>query len=558
MEESLLRGTAPPEVMLVLGRTLYLLDKRPGLFKPRHISNVANAVCKLNYEWAGGRPENEAVLDKVAQWCLARGFEDFIPQAITNLVNAFAKTKYQPPVALLESICHMCEGNKLRDFEPQAISNLVNGLARLEHAPGKALLELICSKCADSGLQGFKPQELTNLVNGLAKLNHHPGALLQLICAKCEEVGLSAFKPQELANLINGLAKFDHHHEKGLLELLCRRCEEMGLRGFKPQELSNLLNGLAKLGHYPGPTLLDLLCSKCDHIGLERFTHLDFTNLINAFANFSHHPGSSLLSGIVRECVDRQFQGSEAANLSILLHALSIFLAPVDEAFMTAFYARASEVEWDSFTPRHLGLTLWGMVVLERRVDKGLLREVMAKMRAFRASIAQGEKGLDHRNGRTLCSAARQYLLLRDRSTWKVEDEELSREAEALWPDVEGYRDTATPSKLQKDVCRVLRSRHYVVNEEQWLAGGVLSVDAMLELPCGARVAVEVDGPLHFFCNRPHEPTGRAVLKRRLLDRAQAMGEVETWVWVQDESREELDKVEQAVAQAHRQGRGGP
>jgi hypothetical protein len=35
------------------------------------------------------------------------------------------------------------------------------------------------------------------------------------------------------------------------------------------------------------------------------------------------------------------------------------------------------------------------------------------------------------------------------------------------------------------------------------------------------------------------------------------MGEVEAWAWVQNESREELDKVEQAVARARRQGRGG-
>lgn len=290
---------------------------------------------------------------------------------------------------------------------------------------------------------------------------------------------------------------------------------------------------------------------------LRGFKAQELAILINGFVSFDYHPGEGLLRAVIRECTVRRFEDVSPLEMSLILRALSRCLARVDEAFTTAAYTRASELGWDTFELHQLGLTLWGMVVLERRVDKGLLRAVTTRLRAFRSSITQGKgtEGLDCPNASMLCTAARQYLLLQEPDTWEAEDEELAREAEALWPHVQGYGETPVPSRLQQGVCRVLRSRHYRVEEELWLAGGVVSVDGVVELPCGARVVVEVDGPCHFFSIRPHEPTGKTVLKRRLLDRLEARGEVQAWAWVRDGSRQELDKVEQAVARARRQQR---
>jgi hypothetical protein len=47
-----------------------------------------------------------------------------------------------------------------------------------------------------------------------------------------------------------------------------------------------------------------------------------------------------------------------------------------------------------------------------------------------------------------------------------------------------------------------------------------------------APIAVEVDGPSHFFSNLKQEPTGTTVFKRRLLDLAVQRGEVGGWVSV--------------------------
>jgi hypothetical protein len=73
--------------------------------------------------------------------------------------------------------------------------------------------------------------------------------------------------------------------------------------------------------------------------------------------------------------------------------------------------------------------------------------------------------------------------------------------------------------------------------EEEQLLGGVLSVDALIMPPKGegsglAPVAVEVDGPPHFFNNHTREPTGSTLFKRRLMDLAVLRCEVGGWVSV--------------------------
>jgi hypothetical protein len=73
------------------------------------------------------------------------------------------------------------------------------------------------------------------------------------------------------------------------------------------------------------------------------------------------------------------------------------------------------------------------------------------------------------------------------------------------------------------------------VEEEKVVGGGAISVDALILPPEGsglAPVAVEADGPRHFFSNDKQVPTGTTALKRRLLDLAVQRGELGGWVSV--------------------------
>jgi hypothetical protein len=85
-------------------------------------------------------------------------------------------------------------------------------------------------------------------------------------------------------------------------------------------------------------------------------------------------------------------------------------------------------------------------------------------------------------------------------------------------------------------VVKALKTSMGLRVEEEQVVGGVLSVDALIMPPNEgsglAPIAVEVDGPYHFFNNHTTEPTGRAVYKRRLLDLAVQRGELGGWVSV--------------------------
>ena len=73
-------------------------------------------------------------------------------------------------------------------------------------------------------------------------------------------------------------------------------------------------------------------------------------------------------------------------------------------------------------------------------------------------------------------------------------------------------------SRLQLDVVQDIRSRpgvHDVQEEHRCEASGY-SIDALVTLNDGRRVAVEVDGPSHFL-GSSHQPTGATLLKRRQL-----------------------------------------
>jgi hypothetical protein len=91
---------------------------------------------------------------------------------------------------------------------------------------------------------------------------------------------------------------------------------------------------------------------------------------------------------------------------------------------------------------------------------------------------------------------------------------------------------------LHRGVVKALKTSMGLRMEEEQVVGGVLSVDALIMPPKEegssglAPIAVEVDGPTHFFNNHTREPTGSTLFKQHLMDLAVLRGEVGGWVSV--------------------------
>ena len=78
---------------------------------------------------------------------------------------------------------------------------------------------------------------------------------------------------------------------------------------------------------------------------------------------------------------------------------------------------------------------------------------------------------------------------------------------------------------------REIRSRGANVEEEYRCKVSGYSIDALVTLNDGKRVAVEVDGPSHFI-GRSHQPTGATLLKhRQLRDFGWRLESVPYWEW---------------------------
>ena len=78
------------------------------------------------------------------------------------------------------------------------------------------------------------------------------------------------------------------------------------------------------------------------------------------------------------------------------------------------------------------------------------------------------------------------------------------------------FEQAGRPSQLQSDVAREIRSHGAQVKEEYRCETSGYSIDALVTLNDGTRVAVEVDGPSHFL-GRSQQPTGATLLKHRQL-----------------------------------------
>jgi hypothetical protein len=404
------------------------------------------------------------------------------------------------------------------------------------------VLRKVRAACLRLDPESFAPQGLANVAIGFATFGIHPGkTLMAMISGECVRRRLEGFKPHHIASIVNAFAKLETHPGEALLDLISKECVGQRLEGFKPQEIATLVNAFARLDTHPGEALLDLVSKECVGRKLEGFTPQAIANIINALAAFKHHPGEELLGMVLEryQTLRKRFS---------VLHGLAILRGVPDGEWMAGYYRKCEEVGWKGFTTQGLRLMLWACVVLEVRVDKGLVEALTARLRTFKTSVDQGAKGLDYENAFMTCMAVRQALFL-----WGTNQEEglqeLSEAAEAVWEVVKGRDKPPTESMLQKGVFATLKASYGTVESEVWVEG-LLSLDAVMTLPCGSKVGVEVDGPPHFFSNRPDVPTGKTLIKWRMLEKGVELGLLQGWVSVRDGSARELVKVVEAVRRA--------
>ena len=369
---------------------------------------------------------------------------------------------------LRDRLAPVCEQTvqMLPELDARQVSNIAHAFAKaglLGIGPWERVWEAL-PEAVRRRLGSFNEQHLSNTAWAFATARHEAPELFKAISAEAVRRGLGGFKEQNLSNTAWAFATAGHASPE-LFNAISAAVVRRGLGGFKEQNLSNTAWAFATVG-CAAPELFDAISAEVVRRGLGGFNAQNLSITAWAFATVGR-VAPELFDVISAEVVRRGFGGFSAQNLSNTAWAFAVTNPPsMDKLFGTpSFTAQCAHLE-TSFT---------------------------------RSSLRQ----------------------LHQWSLWR-------EERGALWPGLPASLRQACrnafveregrPSLLQSDVVRAIRSRSRVaqVEEEYRCDTSGYSIDALVTLKDGQRIAVEVDGPFHFL-DRSKQPTGKTLLKRRQL-----------------------------------------
>jgi hypothetical protein len=439
-------------------------------------------------------------------------------------------------------------------FEGRHLSHVLNGLANLEHHPGEGFMKKLTKECERRDFGDFNSQNLANTLNGLAKFEYHPGkAFMGSFTRVCLRRDFRDFNSQNFANTINGLAKLKYDPGTHFLERFTRACLRTDIKTFNSQGLANVINGFGSFGHHPGKAFMERFTGELLDRNLGDFTRQGLTNVMNGFANVRHHPGEQMLLKFQEELLRREFAGFNPQDSANLISAMAVLVHRPSDACLSSFL-KACKVcarvalqrrgkQSDAVILKHVSSLLWSLRALKalERPDSDELFEALAPLTEA-LLIAEAAK---HRTEKDVATKRRaeavatdfvtalEYALLgHPRSSPGLQ--KLCGAVKRTWwgPEVPPPLMKADPSRWQREVTREFRrlGLGLEVREEVWVGGGRVSVDILVGGEGG--VAVEVDGPTHFFRNRPSEPTGATSLKHELLQGLVDAGELKGFISV--------------------------
>ena len=379
---------------------------------------------------------------------------------------------------------HVEHGTRYGSWELGASWNTLGKIVRqqsekqvLRGAP--AMLEPLAED-TEQTLPWFEARPLANTVSGLANLHasrswRASDALWAGLAAqgiKC----VPKMEAQHLSNTLHGFAKVGRR-EPALLDAIATEAVRGGLRDFRPQELTNTAWAFAK-AERAAPTLLDAIATEAVRGGMRDFNPQNLTNTAWAFAT-AGHAAPALLDAIATEAVRgglREFKPQELANAAW--------------AFAVADHLAPALFDGDAF-----------------------VQQLCAAERSFSPD--------------ELCQLHQWQLWQEERgAAWPPLPPELSQRCRTAFSSKEGV-----PSRLQLAVVASLQAMGLAPREEVRTEQGY-SLDAVVVYG-GREVAIEVDGPTHFFGRmRGRSPTGGTALKRRQLRAAGwALLPVPHWEW---------------------------
>ncbi|KAG2423547.1 hypothetical protein HXX76_015190 [Chlamydomonas incerta] len=529
-------------------------------FKPQEISNSLWACAKLGYCDSGHVSALAAVL--LQRLADPVQLAEAKPQELVNALWALAKLREDqqqrgsgwdptasPHLATLAGAVTLLSAEVGHGFNPQDASNSLWACAKLGYRDSGVLLPLAESAAALA--QSMKAQELANSLWSLGALSCSEPEYSPAVKALCGEALrrlqterlAAAFMPQGLSNILIALEGLQLGGDQAaLVTALAVECAQRDFAGFEPQQLSNSAWALAKMGYGLGSTPLGAkqqqwyaaAAAAAQRAGLMAGAIAqNWANLLYALALVRHQPPPALLDNAGAASAMQQGNGQNCANMLWALAVLQLRHGGV-EAAVCGRLGELLQSEPESVAEQHLTNSLWALAVLGGGGGAASPPAAVELALSLASEAVRRRAQLTEDN---LCQL------------WQAQRALGGEVAEALSrsPDLQAAMETAVAANrramvakftttLQQQVVDALRRLQQQgrlpvvsVRAEVEVAGVLGPVDVVLDWSDGRQVAVEVDGPNHFFSNRQRDPSavdGSTALRNRQLRRALGAGHV--------------------------------
>ncbi|KAL7450816.1 hypothetical protein ACHAWC_002664 [Mediolabrus comicus] len=481
-------------------------------FDARHISNLAYAYALIEYVPQISHPHLfEAMGDQVVAQDHLR---DFRPQALSNIVWAYATAGVSHPILFEKVTNHIVELKSLDRFtHPQDLSNIVWAYATAGDSH-PILFEKIANHIVGlKSLDRFThPQDVSNTAWAYATARvKHPKLFEKLANHVVRLDHLRDFRPQALSNIVWAYATAGVNHLHLFEKLANHIIAHDHLREFSPQNLSNIVWAYATAG-VNHPKLFEKMANyivQLDH--LIKFKPQELSNTVWAYATAQvSHP--KMFQQVAKAAIQHkeEFISQHVANLLWSYATLGIN----DKQLFSSFVPTAVQLI-DSYNNQGLANVAWAYAVAD--VDAPTL---------FNDRFI--DKCLEKKDGFSLVDLSQ----LHQWHLWQTKEKLFAGLPEELQDRC--YKafisEEPTPSKFQDDVVEQLSSIGLVPKEEELLDCGY-RIDAIVEVN-GKTIVVEVDGPSHFV-GKSKSPTGSTILKRRqvpAIDKIELVS-VPYWEW---------------------------
>ena len=492
-----------------------------GDFKAQELANAVWAVATSGFEapdafWDGAARAAAPILQDPQQ---------AQTQNIANCVWSYAKAGDGTPAVrkeLFEALA-AASSKRVDEFNAQELGNLAWAYATAnEEAPD--LFDAI-AQSAEGRVERFIPQNLANTAWAFATASHKAPRLLNAVAREAARRA-DDFKTQELANTAWAFATcsrddtIDAQLQRQLFDNIARASYRQ-LDRFSDQGLSNLAWAFSAAGEaLRHEKLFGAIATE----SAQRVTELKpqgFSNLAWAFAT-AEYSSTELFSAMAQEISRRpgRFNPQEIANTAwaFAKNAEGEGNRELFDTLATATLALGAKSGGDltkaGFTPQELSNLAWAYACADH-VDGALLQKLWNAIVVVAAKDATQRFTLEELrqlqqvvlHARTAGRGTNMDGLVADVARAPAGFTGLLRRSLA---DAE-----ASPSRAQEEVADSLEALGLEVVHELVIPDG-LSVDVALK-PLRWRVAVEFDGPRHYFRNEKRLPTGRTNFKVRLL-----------------------------------------